>query len=134
MARTQAWTDEWARRLPHPASGEIVIHDPQISGHRLVVSKTRKICEVQRDRPLRFGPRKTFKVQTGDLLTATIEESRTRAIAVLGQIASGFNPHPKKEQPKVTTLSSAWEEFKRRGDLRPRTLTLYGVQNYSATY
>ena len=118
--------------LPHPASGEMVIHDPQISGHRLVVSKTRKICEVQRDRPLRFGPRKTFKVQTGDLLTATIEGSRTRAIAVLAKLLAALVLSPKKEQPKVTTLDSAWEEFKRRSDLRPRTLTLYGT-NAAAT-
>ena len=71
MARIQAWTDQWARQLPHPSTGEVTIPDPQVSGHRIVLRKTRKVFEVQRDRPLRFGPRKTFKVQTGDLLTAT---------------------------------------------------------------
>jgi len=125
MARVQAWTDDWARRLPHPASGEVIYPDPQVSGHRLVLRKTRKTYEVQRDRPIRFGPRRTFKVQTGDALTTSVEEARTRAIAALGQIAKGLDPHPKVEQPAVTTLGSAWAEFKKRGDLRPRTLELY---------
>lgn len=62
--RIQAWTDQWVRQLPHPASGETVYPDPQVSGHRLVVRKTRKIFEIQRDRPKMFGLRKTFKVQT----------------------------------------------------------------------
>ncbi len=125
MARVQAWTDDWARRLPHPAIGEVIYPDPQVSGHRLVLRKTRKTYEVQRDRPIRFGPRRTFKVQTGDALTTSVEEARTKAIAALGQIAKGLDPHPKVEQPAVTTLGSAWAEFKKRGDLRPRTLELY---------
>ena len=125
MARIQVWTDEWVRQLPHPKSGETMFPDPQVSGHRLAVLKTRKVFEVQRDRPLRFGPRKTFKVQTGDALTTTVEEARTKAIAVLGQIARGLNPNPVKEEVVATTLGSAWAEFKKRDDLGPRTRTLY---------
>ena len=72
--RKQVWTDQWARQLPHPATGEAVYPDPQVSGHRLVVRKTRKTFEIQRDRPKMFGPRKTFKVQTGNVLTPTKSE------------------------------------------------------------
>ncbi len=49
MARIQAWTDQWARQLPHPSSGEVIIPDPQVSGHRLVLLKTRKVFD-------HFGP------------------------------------------------------------------------------
>ena len=123
--RIQAWTDQWVRQIKHPDSGEAVYPDPQVSGHRLIVRKTRKIFEVQRDRPRMFGPRKTFKVQTGNALTTTIEEARTDAIVALGEMAKGLDPHPANKQPPVTTLGSAWVEFKKRDDLRPRTLTLY---------
>jgi len=125
MARVSVWSDEWVRQLPHPANGETVFHDPQVSGHRLVISKTKKVFEIQRDRPLRFGPRKTFKLQCGSALTTTVEEARTKAITALGQIANGLEPNPKNKKPSLTTLGSAWEEFKKRSDLRPRTLTLY---------
>jgi integrase len=125
MARIQVWTDEWVRQLPHPKSGETLFPDPLVSGHRVAVLKTRKVFEVQRDRPLRFGPRKTFKVQTGDALTTTVEEARTKAIAILGQIARGLNPNPAREEIVATTLGSAWAEFKKRDDLGPRTRALY---------
>jgi integrase len=126
MARIQVWTDDWVRQLAHPKNGETVFRDPQISGHRLVALKTRKVFEVQRDRPLRFGPRKTFKVQTGDALTTTVEEARTKAIAILGQIARGLNPNPAtREEVVATTLGSAWAEFKKRDDLGPKTRSLY---------
>ena len=39
MARIQVWTDEWVRHVTAPGElAKIVIHDPQISGHRLVVT------------------------------------------------------------------------------------------------
>ena len=45
MARIQVWTDDSVRRFRTRRAGEIVIHDPQISGHRkLVVVEFRKIC------------------------------------------------------------------------------------------
>jgi len=125
MARVSVWSDEWVRQLPHPTTGETVFHDPQVSGHRLVVTRTKKVFEIQRDRPLRFGPRKTFKLQCGEALTTTVEEARTKAIAALGKIANGLEPKPKSEKPPETTLGSAWEEFKKRSDLRPRTLATY---------
>jgi integrase len=125
MARIQPWTDDWARSLPHPAGGEVIHQDPRVSGHRLVLRKTRKTFEVQRDRPLRFGPRKTFKVQVGSVLTTTVEEARKKAIEVLAQVEKGLDPRPKLVVPPVNTLGSAWDEFMRRSDLRPRTRELY---------
>jgi integrase len=124
MARIQPWTDDWARGLPHPPGGEVIHQDPRVSGHRLVLRKTRKTFEVQRDRPLRYGPRKTFKVQVGSVVTTTIEEARKKAIEVLAQVERGLDPRPQLEVPTVTTLGSAWEEFKRRPDLRPSTRKL----------
>jgi len=43
---------------------------------RLVVSKTKKVFEIQRDRPLRFGPKKTFKIQCG-MISQTFNDFRS---------------------------------------------------------
>jgi integrase len=59
-----------------------------------------------------------------------VEEARKKAIEVLAQVERGLDPRPKLEAPPVNTLGSAWEEFKRRSDLRPRTRELYD-QTYS---
>lgn len=126
MARIQAWSDEWVRRRPHPPSGEVVLPDPTIAGHRLVVLRTKKVFEVQRDRPKRFGERKTFKIQVGDALFVTVEQARKRAIDILGQIAKGEDPRVNRSnQPPISTLGSAWAEYKTRRDVRPRTLEMY---------
>jgi integrase len=123
------WTDEWVRSLEHPDSGEPerVFHDPTLSGHRLVVKKTRKVFEVQADQPRAFwtdGKRRTFVVQTGDALDTTIDRSRERAIVVLSRIRKGEDPRDRSPE-RETTLGGAWEEFKKRGDLGPRTLAMY---------
>jgi integrase len=123
------WTDNWVRSLEHPDSGkpERVFHDPTLSGHRLAVKRTRKVFEVQADQPRRFwvnGKRKTFVVQTGDALETTIDQSRERAIVVLGRIRKGEDPRDRSPE-RETTLGGAWEEFKKRSDLGSRTLAMY---------
>jgi integrase len=123
------WTDEWVRSLEHPDSGEPerVFHDPTLSGHRLAVKKTRKVFEVQADQPRAFwtnGKRRTFVVQTGDALDTTIDKSRERAIVVMSRIRKGEDPRDRSPE-RETTLGGAWEEFKKRGDLGPRTLAMY---------
>jgi integrase len=127
MARR--WTDDWVRSLEHPGSGESerVFHDPTLSGHRLAVKRTRKVFEVQADQPrgaCANGKRKTFVVQTGDALDTTIEQSRERAIVVLSRIRKGEDPRARNPE-RETTLGGAWEEFKKRRDLGPRTLAMY---------
>jgi hypothetical protein len=75
-------------------------------GHRLVVTKTKKVSEIQRDRPLRFGLRKTFKFQCGAALTTTVEEARARAIARLGQNTKGLGLQSAEGQAIATTPGS----------------------------
>jgi hypothetical protein len=123
------WIDEWVRDLEHPEPGkpERVFPDPTLSGHRLVVKRTRKVFEVQADQPRRFwvnGKRKTFVVQTGDAVDTSIEQSRERAVVVLGRIRKGEDPRGRTPEREIT-LGGAWEEFRKRGDLRPRTLAMY---------
>lgn len=102
-----AWADEWVRSLPHPESGEDVYPDPDLNGHRLVVRKTIKTFEIQRDRPKQFGPRKTYKIQTGDALTTTVEDARAKALIFLGQIRRGLAPTVDKIT--LTRLGEAWD-------------------------
>jgi integrase len=126
MAKPQRWTDDWVRGLEHPAPGEPerVYYDPTLSGHRAVIKRTRKMFEIQAKRPKRFGPSKTWVVQVGDALDCTVEEARSRAVAVLAGIRDGQDPHA-KPQATVTTVGSAWAEFKERSDLGTSTLEMY---------
>jgi hypothetical protein len=81
MARAEKWTHEWVQGLPHPTKEELY-PDPVVRRHRLVVSQTKKTFEIQAERPGRFGPRKTYKTQTGDALTTTVDVSDNRTIVV----------------------------------------------------
>ena len=98
------WTNSWVRNLPHPKPGEPpdIYPDPVLNGHRLVVRPTVKVFEFQRDRPLQYGPRKTYKVQTGDYLTTTVEQSRTATIEGLSRIARGEDPRARSLEPSAT--------------------------------
>ena len=126
MARIARWTDEWVLEQKHPETGEHIFPDPTVAKHRLVVKKTKKVFEVQSDRPLQFGPRKTYVVQTGVAPLCNVAEARKRAVDVLKLIAGGHDPHPKVEtRPAVTTLGAAWAEYQTRSDIRTSTMRTY---------
>lgn len=139
MVRVLRWTDPWVQQLAHPKSGETIYPDPAVSGHRLIVSKTTKRFEIQRDRPKRFGERKTYKYQTGDALTGTsIKDARDKAIAAFAAISEGRSPRDNDPEPlapptisnfngspAMTTLDGAWQKFRNRNKLRPKTRELY---------
>ncbi len=126
MARISRWSDDWVLQLKHPEAGEKVYRDPTLARHRLVIKKTKKVFEVQGERPPQYGIRKTWVVQVGVAPLTKVTDARKRAIDVLGAIAQGVDPHPKAEQaPALTTLGIAWREYKARRDLRPRTVSVY---------
>lgn len=126
MARTAKWTDEWVLQLKHPETGENVYPDPTLNKFRLVVKKTKKVFELQSERPAEFGPRKTWVVQLGAAPACKVTEARKRAIDALALVALGLDPHAKKEaRPVVTTLGSAWTEYKTRAEIRPSTMRVY---------
>jgi integrase len=132
MAKPQRWSDEWVRGLEHPTQGaaEKVFHDQTLSGHRLVVKRTRKTFEVQAKRPKRFGPARTFVVQIGDALDCSIEEARSRAMVALGRIRRGEDPRGLSPAAAARTdagqtLGAAWQVYRKREDLGPRTLAMY---------
>jgi hypothetical protein len=50
-------------QLKHPEIGETVYPDPTLNKFRLVVKKTKKVFELQSERPAQYGPRKTWVVQ-----------------------------------------------------------------------
>ncbi len=124
----QRWTDPWVKALEHPAPGrpEVVFHDPTLNKHRLVVKRTRKIFEVQAEQPQAFngGRRKTYVVQVGDANDLTVEMARDRAAVILSRIRKGEDPRSRSAEREVT-VGGAWEEFKKRDDIRPRTLGVY---------
>src|SRR5947209_5809125 len=131
MVKSQRWSDEWVRGLEHPTRGgpERVFYDQTLSGHRLVVKRTRKVFEVQAKRPKRFGPAKTFVVQVGDALDCSIEEARSKAMVALGRIRRGEDPRGMSPgMPRTDagqTLGAAWQVYRKREDLGPRTLAMY---------
>lgn len=127
MAR--AWTDQWVRELTHPQPGEAerVFHDPSLSKHRLVVTRHRKKflvqCEVPKDHR-RNGKRQTRVVIVADANDSTIEAAREKAAIVIGRIRRGEDPNGRTVE-RETTLGGAWEKFKQRSDLKPRTRAMY---------
>jgi integrase len=106
-------TDEWIADQPFAAEGPVVIADPQVPGHRIVIRKRVKSFEVQKERPERFGPRKTHVVKVGRAPYTKLSEARERAIIVIGKIEKGEDPH---EAEKVVagemTFAEAWAAYR----------------------
>lgn len=130
----QRWTDPWVKALEHPPLGrpEVVFRDPTLNKHRLVVKRTRKVFDVQAEQPAAFngGRRKTYVVQVGDANDLTVEMARDRAAVILSRIRKGEDPRSRSAEREVT-VGGAWEEFKKRDDIRPRTLDVY-KQSYES--
>lgn len=92
----------------------------------MVVKKTKKVFELQSERPAEFGPRKTWVVRLGAAPSCKVIDARKRAIDALSLVAQGLDPHAKKEaRPVVTTLGSAWAEYQTRAEIRPSTMRVY---------
>lgn len=126
MDRLIRWSDAWVSSLarPEPGEDEVQYPDPAIPRHRLVVSRFKKVFEVQMQRPAQYGPKKTYKVQTGIHPDDTVEEARARANVVITRIRKGEDPRARSPEREVT-VGGAWEQFQKRPDIRPSTLKVY---------
>ncbi len=115
-------TDESIAAAPYVAVGakEVVVPDPLLHRHRLTITATRKKFEIQAERPKKFGERKTFVRTIGTAPMMKVAEAREKATGMLARIDAGQEP-----EGHASTLGDAWERFKSRGDLRPRTLKVY---------
>jgi integrase len=130
MARK--WTDEWIKALPYEPGKERVYPDPELSRHRLVVKRHRKVFEIQAERPKKYGPRKTFVVQVGQAPMMTIAAARERATALLHEIALGTYSSAKAAVPGEATLASAWARM--RADMERRPASPKTIKGYDGSF
>src|ERR1041385_7097980 len=104
------WTEEWLQTLPlRPGKKPKEYKDPILAHHRLVVGAASKVFELQKERPKRFGERRTWKPKIGNPPPMTIKEARAIAYEMLGLIEQGKDPHAALSRSGgATTLAVAW--------------------------
>jgi integrase len=128
LARTpKKLTDEWVAATPYAAGRPIVIPDPALPGHRLVIRKRTKTFEIQREKMV-GGKRRTHVVKTGRAPMDKIAEARERAVAIMGKIDRGENPRsPEKRDINSVTFAEAWLEYEQHliHNASPATLTAF---------
>ena len=103
-----------------------VVRDAKVTGLLVAVNKTGKSYKVQRD--LWRGARgrkvlvKTVRHTLGDTEEMTLDEARSRALAVLDQIKRGIDPNAQPEAPSADagawTVRRMYEEY--GADMRAR--------------
>jgi integrase len=85
---------------------------------------------------------RSCRVKIGEHGHITAEQARTKAQAVLGQMAQGINPNAEKERARQAkaeaersqiTLNALWEEFKEHRQGRRSEWTIYHYGKYIAT-
>src|SRR5262245_43139337 len=114
--------DEAILTAPYATGNEIIIKDPLLRGHRLTIKRRTKSFEIQIERPRALGPRKTYVLVTGTAPFTKIEAARKKAIDLVNAIKEGKDP---TESGERVTVAAAWERFKSRPGLRPRSLRSY---------
>lgn len=114
--------DEAILNAPYAIGNEIIVRDPLLRGHRLTIKRRTKSFELQIERPRAFGPRRTYVLVTGTAPFTKIEAARKKAIDLVNAVKEGKDPS--ESGPRVTVVM-AWERFKCRPGLRPRSLRSY---------
>jgi hypothetical protein len=90
-----ALTDKTILRLPFTASGQRLVRDAELSGFFVIVGKRTKTFVVQGD--LRAeGNRRSIRIKVGEVGELKTREARAKAKTLLGSIAKGIDPRPKK--------------------------------------
>jgi integrase len=90
-----ALTDKVILRLPFTASGQRLVRDAELSGFFVVVGKRTKTFMVQGD--LRAeGNRQSIRIKVGEVGELKTREARAKAKTLLGSIAKGIDPRPRK--------------------------------------
>jgi integrase len=90
-----ALTDRAILALPFTKSGQRLVRDAELSGFFVVIGKRTKTFMVQGD--LRAnGKRQSIRIKVGEVGELNTREARAKAKTLLGSIAKGINPRPKK--------------------------------------
>lgn len=90
-----ALTDKAILRLPFTTSGQRLVRDAELSGFFVVVGKRTKTFMAQGD--LRAeGKRQSIRIKVGEVGEVKTREARAKAKTLLGSIAKGIDPRPKK--------------------------------------
>ena len=122
--------DEAVAKLPFAKTGAYVVRDAMLTRHAVRVSKRHRTFFVQAERPARYqqskDDRKTFVVRLGRHPMTTVAQARAKAIAVLGRVDDGLEPH-EATTPTIrhTTLGVAYDDFMaamRRDECAPKTI------------
>src|SRR5712691_4385289 len=90
-----ALTDKAILALPFTTAGQRLVRDAELSGFFIVVGKRTKTFMVQGD--LRAnGMRQSVRIKVGEAGELNTREARAKAKTLLGSIAKGIDPRPKK--------------------------------------
>jgi hypothetical protein len=89
-----ALTDKAILGLPFTTSGQRLVRDAELSGFFVVVGRRTKTFMVQGD--LRAGNRQSIRIKVGEVGELNTREARAKAKTLLGSIAKGIDPRPKK--------------------------------------
>src|SRR5712691_8121882 len=90
-----ALTDKAILALPFTTAGQRLVRDAELSGFFIVVGKRTKTFMVQGD--LRAnGKRRSVRIKVGEVGELNSREARAKAKTLLGSIAMGIDPRPKK--------------------------------------
>jgi integrase len=120
MAAPRKLTDEWIADAPFASGRPIVIPDAALPGMRLVIRRRNKIFEIQRERPSKFGKRRTHVVKVGRHPAMTLAQARAKAGALLSRIDAGLDPRtPEKPDAGALTLAQAWQAYEAHLVARP---------------
>ena len=90
-----ALTDKAILALPFTKSGQRLVRDAELFGFFVVIGKRTKTFMVQGD--LRAnGKRQSIRIKVGEVGELNTREARAKAKTLLGSIAKGIDPRPKK--------------------------------------
>jgi integrase len=121
-------TDKSVLNLPFTTAGQRLVRDVELSGFFVMVGKRTKTFMVQGD--LRAnGQRQSVRLKVGEAGKLNTREARAKAKTLLGSIAKGIDPRPKKATgdesfddmddgngrelgAKGPTLGAAWARYR----------------------
>src|ERR1700730_15842283 len=120
-------TDKAIINLPFTTAGQRLVRDAELAGFFVLVGKRSKTFMVQGD--LRAnGKRQSVRLKVGEAGELSTREARAMAKTLLGSIAKGIDPRPKKATDdenfdmaggngrqlgaKGPTLGAAWARYR----------------------
>ena len=112
--------------VPYPVNGQVLYRDTILPGFGLRVGARSKVFFAEGQ-----VNRRTKRVTIGRADVFAPDTARKKALALLGDMAEGFNPNEEKRKAMVEqiTLAKAFDDF---FEARPHLVPLT-VQNYSRT-